>query len=244
MALLGHVSAEMSLRYGRLFDATVRAEYERALTLAKQRLGPVPARRATAAALSRDGDWREAPADQGPPRRWLLRAHPRPGRLPLRQHLRALPELPHRHRPSCPSSPPNAPTPQALAADAEARGWSDRSRPAPPAHRTPRRPHPAARAAGHDRTTAANRVEQACRRPPRPGNRSPSTTSPPAPASAGPPSTATPSCAPSSRSTANSREALTLTGLTAEIDHLRTALEAVAANVRRHEEQLRRIRSR
>jgi len=35
MALLGHVSAEMSLRYGRLFDATVRAEYERALDQAK-----------------------------------------------------------------------------------------------------------------------------------------------------------------------------------------------------------------
>src|SRR6202011_1590741 len=34
MALLGHVSATMSLRYGRLFDATVRDEYRRALTLA------------------------------------------------------------------------------------------------------------------------------------------------------------------------------------------------------------------
>jgi hypothetical protein len=41
MALLGHVSAEMSLRYGRLFDATVRDEYQRALTLAKAQLGPV-----------------------------------------------------------------------------------------------------------------------------------------------------------------------------------------------------------
>ncbi|HZR69885.1 MAG TPA: tyrosine-type recombinase/integrase, partial [Burkholderiales bacterium] len=41
MALLGHVSAEMSLRYGRLFDSTVRTEYERALTLAKERLGPL-----------------------------------------------------------------------------------------------------------------------------------------------------------------------------------------------------------
>ena len=40
MALLGHVSAEMSLRYGRLFDTTVRAEYERALDLAKARIGP------------------------------------------------------------------------------------------------------------------------------------------------------------------------------------------------------------
>ena len=36
-----HVSAEMSLRYGRLFDATVREEYERALDLAKAQLGPV-----------------------------------------------------------------------------------------------------------------------------------------------------------------------------------------------------------
>src|SRR2546427_1672831 len=31
----------MSLRYGRLFDAIVRDEYERALTLAKAQLGPV-----------------------------------------------------------------------------------------------------------------------------------------------------------------------------------------------------------
>lgn len=42
MALLGHVSAQMSLRYAHLFDATVRAEYERALTLAKTRIGPMP----------------------------------------------------------------------------------------------------------------------------------------------------------------------------------------------------------
>lgn len=41
MALLGHVSAGMSLRYGRLFDATVKADYEKALALAKERLGPV-----------------------------------------------------------------------------------------------------------------------------------------------------------------------------------------------------------
>ncbi|MBI1843635.1 MAG: hypothetical protein HYR89_03355 [Actinobacteria bacterium] len=42
MALLGHVSAEMSLRYAHLFDSTVRAEYERALDLAKSRIGPMP----------------------------------------------------------------------------------------------------------------------------------------------------------------------------------------------------------
>jgi hypothetical protein len=40
MALLGHISAEMSMRYGRLFDATVRARYEKASTLAKSRPGP------------------------------------------------------------------------------------------------------------------------------------------------------------------------------------------------------------
>jgi len=42
MAILGHVSAEMSLRYGHLFDTTVRAEHERALELAKQTIGALP----------------------------------------------------------------------------------------------------------------------------------------------------------------------------------------------------------
>jgi AcrR family transcriptional regulator len=38
------------------------------------------------------------------------------------------------------------------------------------------------------------------------------------------------------------REAHTLTGLATEITHLRIALDAIAANVRRHEEELRRLR--
>jgi integrase len=58
MALLGHVSAQMSLRYGRLFDTTVRAEYERALNLAKARIGPLPAQRIP---VTGDGNWRDAP---------------------------------------------------------------------------------------------------------------------------------------------------------------------------------------
>ena len=58
MALLGHSSAAMSLRYARLFDATVRADYERALTLAKQRLGPVLPEAPTAEAQA---NWRELP---------------------------------------------------------------------------------------------------------------------------------------------------------------------------------------
>jgi len=58
MAMLGHVSAEMSLRYGRLFDATVRADYDRALTQAKERLGPVLP---DAAPVTLQTDWRAAP---------------------------------------------------------------------------------------------------------------------------------------------------------------------------------------
>jgi len=64
MALLGHSSAEMSLRYGRLFDATVKAEYERALTAAKAHLGSLPTEppggRSTLPVI--DGDWKDAPA--------------------------------------------------------------------------------------------------------------------------------------------------------------------------------------
>ena len=56
MALLGHVSAEMSLRYAHLFDATVRAEYERALHHAKTcTLTP------TAKGETATEDWRELP---------------------------------------------------------------------------------------------------------------------------------------------------------------------------------------
>ena len=41
----------------------------------------------------------------------------------------------------------------------------------------------------------------------------------------------------------HTREALTLTGLTVQLDQLRASLEAVAAKVRRHEEELRKLRS-
>jgi len=63
MALLGHVSAEMSLRYGRLFDATVRDEYTRALAQAKAQLGPVLPGERTQLPLATitSGNWRDAP---------------------------------------------------------------------------------------------------------------------------------------------------------------------------------------
>jgi site-specific recombinase XerD len=61
MALLGHVSAEMSLRYGHLFDTTVRAEYDRALSLAKQRLTACPGATVSVADLTGGLDWRTSP---------------------------------------------------------------------------------------------------------------------------------------------------------------------------------------
>lgn len=61
MVILGHVSAEMSLRYARLFDSTVRAEYERALSLAKSRLGPLPTPDRGTDEPDQDHDWRTTP---------------------------------------------------------------------------------------------------------------------------------------------------------------------------------------
>lgn len=54
----------MSLRYGKLFDATVRADYEKALTLAKSRLGPVLPQRQhlpIADVSGGAGNWQQTP---------------------------------------------------------------------------------------------------------------------------------------------------------------------------------------
>ncbi|MDA8344929.1 MAG: tyrosine-type recombinase/integrase [Thermaerobacter sp.] len=62
MRLLGHVSAEMSLRYGHLFDTTVRQQYEEALAQMKQRYAPaMMALPAAKAAQGVDEHWIEAP---------------------------------------------------------------------------------------------------------------------------------------------------------------------------------------
>jgi integrase len=123
MALLGHVSAEMSLRYGRLFDATVRTEYERALDLAKANIGPLPDQR-TRLPLIDDGDWREAPAIKARlAGGYCLRA-PAQGACPYANICE-----------HCPSFRTDAASvtvlsaqrldAQALAEDAQARGWID-----------------------------------------------------------------------------------------------------------------------
>ena len=63
MELLGHVSAAMSLRYGKLFNSTVRANYERALAQAKAHIGPLPGGTVPlpTAEITGTGDWRDAP---------------------------------------------------------------------------------------------------------------------------------------------------------------------------------------
>jgi site-specific recombinase XerD len=123
MALLGHVSAEMSLRYGRLFDTTVRAEYQRALDLAKANLGPLP-EGPKRIPVTAEGDWRQAPAIKARlAGGYCLRA-PAQGACPYANICE-----------HCPSFRTDAASisilaaqrvdAHALAADAEARGWID-----------------------------------------------------------------------------------------------------------------------
>jgi len=92
----------MSLRYGRLFDQTVRDNYERALAQAKAHLGPVLP---DATPVHLETDWRAAPLIKADWRAvTACAASPRAVRL--RQHLRALPELPLRGKLPSGSSPP------------------------------------------------------------------------------------------------------------------------------------------
>jgi len=124
MALLGHSSAEMSLRYGRLFDTTVRADYERALTLAKERLGPVLPEAPTDRS---DGDWRELP---------LIKSRMAGGYC-LRTAAQGVCAYTNvcEHCPNYRSEPAMLAVlsaqrvdAQALAEDAERRGWNDEAR--------------------------------------------------------------------------------------------------------------------
>ncbi len=133
MALLGHVSAEMSLRYGRLFDSTVRTEYERALDLAKEQARQqVPADSPTLsgrihlplADITGGADWKETP---------LLKSR-LAGGFCLRAPAQGACSYANicEHCPSYRSDPSSLPIlaaqrvdAQALAQDAERRGWID-----------------------------------------------------------------------------------------------------------------------
>jgi len=121
MALLGHVSAAMSLRYGRLFDTTVRAEYERALDLAKARIGPLATERLRIP-VTGDGDWRDAPAIKARlGGGYCLRA-PAQGSCPYANICEHCPNF-HTDAASISVLSAQRIDAEALAADAESRGW-------------------------------------------------------------------------------------------------------------------------
>lgn len=123
MALLGHVSAAMSLRYGRLFDSTVRAEYERALDLAKTRIGPLPTERLRIP-VTGDGDWRDAPAIKARlAGGYCLRA-PAQGSCPYANICEHCPNF-RTDAASVSVLSAQRVDAEALAADAESRGWID-----------------------------------------------------------------------------------------------------------------------
>jgi hypothetical protein len=99
MALLGHVSAEMSLRYGRLFDSpsapTTNAPWNSLNSKPALQLpaGNSPAGRVQLplADITGGKDWRTTlPLKSRMAAGFCLRT-PRPGHLQLRQHLRTLP---------------------------------------------------------------------------------------------------------------------------------------------------------
>ena len=126
MALLGHVSATMSLRYGQLFDSTVRTEYERALDLAKSHIGPLPADRPglPLVDVTGGGDWKDAPALKSRMAGGFCLRAPAQGACPYANICEHCPSFrsDSTHLPVLAAQRQDA---QALAADAQARGWID-----------------------------------------------------------------------------------------------------------------------
>lgn len=129
MALLGHVSATMSLRYGRLFDSTVRTEYERALDLAKSHIGPVTVAPAGRPGLplvdvTGGGDWKDTPALKSRMAGGFCLRAPAQGACPYANICEHCPSFrsDSTHLPVLAAQRQDA---QALAVDAQARGWID-----------------------------------------------------------------------------------------------------------------------
>jgi integrase len=121
MALLGHQSAAMSLRYGRLFDQTVRADYERALTLAKERLGPVLPEAPTDAP---EGNWRELPLIKSRLAGGYCLRTAAQGACPYTNICEHCPNF-RSERSFLPILAAQRADAEALAADAQRRGWGE-----------------------------------------------------------------------------------------------------------------------
>jgi len=124
MVLLGHVSATMSLRYGRLFDTTVKEGYERALTLAKQRLGAAPSNRTSLplADITGGADWKNTPFIKSRLAGGFCLRTPAQGACTYANICENCPSL-HTDASSLPVLAAQRVDAEALALDAEQRGW-------------------------------------------------------------------------------------------------------------------------
>ena len=124
MALLGHISAEMSLRYGRLFDTTVRAEYERALDLAKQQARtPTPGRASLLLADITGGvNWKDTPLLKSRLAGGFCLRAPAQGACTYANICEHCPSF-HAEPSSLPILAAQRVDAEALALDAEKRGW-------------------------------------------------------------------------------------------------------------------------
>ena len=124
MALLGHASAEMSLRYGRLFDTTVKDEYERALDLAKQQ-ARTPATGRTSLPLTDitgGADWKDTPLLKSRLAGGFCLRAPAQGACTYANICEHCPSF-HAEPSSLPILAAQRVDAAALAADAEKRGW-------------------------------------------------------------------------------------------------------------------------
>jgi integrase len=124
MALLGHMSAEMSLRYGRLFDTTVRAEYERALDLAKQQARTPATGRISLPLTDITGgaDWKNTPLLKSRMAGGFCLRAPAQGACPYANICEHCPSF-HTEPSSLPILAAQRVDAEALARDAEQRGW-------------------------------------------------------------------------------------------------------------------------
>jgi hypothetical protein len=119
--LLGHVTAEMSLRYGRLFDATVRADYERALVLTK---GGLVRSSHLRRRWKRIGTGRKLPVIKARLAGGYCLRTPAQGACPYANICEHCPNF-RFERTFWPILATQRADTEALAADAEARGWGD-----------------------------------------------------------------------------------------------------------------------
>lgn len=125
MALLGHSSAAMSLRYAKLFDATVRTEYERALDLAKAHIGALPARQQLPLTdVTGATDWKETPTFKARLAGGFCMRAPAQGSCPYANICEYCPSFrtDATYLPVLAAQRVDAET---LATDAQARGWID-----------------------------------------------------------------------------------------------------------------------